>query len=175
MQSDHPPSVLKHIPKSISRRISDISYDQAEFDKSAPIYNEALKSRGFIQHLSYTEPKKHSKKRRPRNILWFNSPFSRTIKTNVGKQFLSLIDKHSPFNNPLHKIFNRGTVKVSYSCMQNMKCIINNHNSRVLRNTEASEKICNCRVKTNCPLDGACLTRTKSMTKHIYRHDGRRI
>ena len=114
---------------------------------------------GFLQPLSYIKPKQHSEKSRPRNVLWFNPSPNKTVKTNVGKQFLSLIDKHFPVNNPLRRIFNRGTIKVSYSCMKNMKCIINNHNSKVLRNTEAPEKTCNCRVKPNCPLDGACLTR----------------
>ena len=32
-------------------------------------------------------------------------------------------------------------------------------NTKVPRSTEALEKNCNCRVKPNCPLDGACLTR----------------
>ncbi len=37
--------------------------------------------------------------------------------TNV----LHVIDKHFPPNHKLHKIFNRNTVKVSYSCMNNVK------------------------------------------------------
>ena len=48
--------------------------------------------------------------------------------TNVGKCFLSLIDKHFLKSNPLHKIFNRNTLKLSYSCMGNIKTIISNHN-----------------------------------------------
>ena len=32
-------------------------------------------------------------------------------------------------------------------------------NAKVLRSTKASKKNCNWRVKPNCPLDGACLTR----------------
>ena len=123
-QSDHPPSILKQLPKSINRRISDLSCDQVEFDKTAPLYNDALKSSGFTQPLSYIEPKQNNNMNRPRNILWFNPPFSRTVRTNVGQQFLSLIDKHFPTSNPLHKIFKRGTVKVSYSCMPNMKRVI---------------------------------------------------
>ena len=121
---DHPPSILKQLPKSINRRISDLSCDQVEFDKTAPLYNDALKSSGFTQPLSYIEPKQNNNKNRPRNILWFNPPFSRTVRTNVGQQFLNLIDKHFPTSNLLHKIFNRGTVKVSYSCMPNMKRVI---------------------------------------------------
>ena len=95
-QSDHPPSILKQLPKSINRRISDLSCDQVEFDKTAPLYNDALKLNGFTQPLSYIEPKQNNNNNIPRNILWFNPPFGRTVRTNVGKQFLSLIDKHFP-------------------------------------------------------------------------------
>ena len=42
--------------------------------------------------------------------------------------------------------------------MENMKNLIKQHNARVLKNHEHSEKrSCNCRVKDNCPLDGKCL------------------
>ena len=39
-----------------------------------------------------------------------------------------------------------------------MKNLIKQHNTRVLKNQEHSEKrLCNCRVKDNCPLDGKYL------------------
>ena len=39
-----------------------------------------------------------------------------------------------------------------------MKNLIKQHNARVLKNQEHSEKrSCNCRGKDNCPLDGKCL------------------
>ena len=42
--------------------------------------------------------------------------------------------------------------------MENMKNLIKQHSTRVLKNHEHSEKrSCNCRVKGNCPLDGKCL------------------
>ena len=45
---------------------------------------------------------------------------STIIKTNVGKIFLRLLKRHFPKENPLHKIFNKNTLKVSYSCMGNV-------------------------------------------------------
>ena len=45
-------------------------------------------------------------RRRHRNIIWFNPPFSKTVRTNVGRNFLQLIDKHFPSTNPLlNKVF----------------------------------------------------------------------
>ena len=42
--------------------------------------------------------------------------------------------------------------------MQNMKSVINNHNMNVLSNSAEIEEDCNCRNRSNCPLDGKCLT-----------------
>ena len=94
------------------------------------------------------------------NITWFIPPYSRNVETNVGKCFLSLIDKHFPKSNPLHKIFNRNTLKLSYSCMGNIKIIITNHNKAVIskptRTNNLTKKSCNCRKPNECPMDGNC-------------------
>ena len=42
-KSNHPPVVLKQLPKSIAKRISHISSDENIFCYSIPIYSEALK------------------------------------------------------------------------------------------------------------------------------------
>ena len=63
-------------------------------------------------------------------------------------------------------MFNRNTIKISYSCMNNTKQIIDNHNKRILKSSEHNDtptsktkdnKTCNCRQKDACPLDGNCL------------------
>ena len=83
----------------------------------------------------------------------------------VAKTFHTLIDKHFPKNKRLSKIFNRKTIKVSYSSLPNVKQTISNNNHRLLqliRMKESSQdsKLCNCRLKKNsCPLDGKCLTK----------------
>ena len=99
-------------------------------------------------------PKKNSRCRK-RNVLWFNPPWSSSVKTNVGAKFLKLIDKHFPKDNPLSKIINRKCTKVSYRTTSNIKKIISSHNKKVLKKTENSEDIvlCKCRSKPNCPLD----------------------
>ena len=79
-------------------------------------------------NLHYSPNNKHKNRTRTRNIIWFNPPFSKNVGTNVGRNFLNLIDKHFPASNPLHKIFNRNSVKVSYSCMNNCKSVICKHN-----------------------------------------------
>ena len=41
--------------------------------------------------------------------------------------FLNLIDQQFPQDRKFHKIFNRNNMKVSYSCMQNVKSAISSH------------------------------------------------
>ena len=57
----------------------------------------------------------------------------------------------------LHDIFNRNTVKISYSCMPNLKQHIDSHNKSILHNKIVPPRSCNCRVKTECPKSGNCL------------------
>ena len=65
----------------------------------------------------------------------------------------------------MHKIFNKNTVKVSYSCINNMDTIISGHNYNIL-NPKHKSFGCNCRKKDSCPLNGEYLT-----PKVIYRTD----
>ena len=52
--SNHPPSVLKHIPKMVEKRLQSISSDEVVFNNAKPTYDEALKSSGFETKLIYT-------------------------------------------------------------------------------------------------------------------------
>jgi hypothetical protein len=55
------------------------------------------------------------------SIVCLNPPYSKNVSTNVGQSFLKIIDEEFPADHPLHKIFNRNTVKISYSCMPNIE------------------------------------------------------
>ena len=58
---------------------------------------------------------------------------------------------------PLSTIFNKNTVKISYSCTRNVKFIISSHSKQILH-PKPQQYGCNCRDKNNCPLDNKCLT-----------------
>ena len=95
---------------------------------------------------------------RKRKIIWYNPPYHSNVSTNIGKKFFSLIKKHFPSTNKYSKIFNKNTVKLSYSCMPNMASIIKQNNGKILnqRTKEKDEERCNCRKQSDCPLDGKC-------------------
>ena len=88
---------------------------------------------------------KAAEKKRIRNIMWFNTPFSQTVKTKVSKSFFRLLDKYFPKSHLLFKIFNRNTIKVGYSCMNNVSQIIKQHNKNVSNKKEKQTNPCNCR------------------------------
>ena len=154
--SNHPPNILRNLPAAISRRVSSISCDQQAFLEAAPTYEEALAASGFPGEMKFIPANQQTKKRqRQRNVTWFNPPYSKSVKTNVGHRFLSLVSKHFPKESTLHKIFNKHTLKVSYSCLPNVASNISSAN-RKLRSAPSVGRACNCRVKDNCPLNGEC-------------------
>ena len=109
---------------------------------------------------------KQKKRTRKRKVLWYNPPFEEGLDTNVGKEFLKLIDKHfgKKRDDNLHKIINRKTVKIGYSCGPNFGNILKAHNRQVLEKHKEEngqkngEKKCSCRRGEICPLNGDCLS-----------------
>ena len=115
----------------ISKRLSGLSSNKEIFEKTKPVYRDALNKSGFQEKLSYTSTQnkndKNGNKQPKRKIIWYNPPYSANIKTNIGITFLNLIKKHFPKTNKLHKICNKNTVKISYSCMNHISSIISVH------------------------------------------------
>ena len=107
------------------------------------LYN-SQKNMNDKEDLAYSENAKQKqnkrKKKRRRNIIWFNPPYNTSVTTNIGKQFLKLIDIHFPKDrkDKLYKIFNRHLVKLSYSCTPNMKTIVTAHNTKILKKHTAA-------------------------------------
>ena len=93
INSNHPPQILKQLSKSISKRLSENSSSKEVFDKSKTLYEKSLNNSGFYENLIYYQDNRsknqHKKiKKRQRKIIWFNPPFSKIVKTNIGKKFI---------------------------------------------------------------------------------------
>ena len=161
-RSNHPPTIIKELPIMVNKRISDLSCDKDEFDKAKDVYELAFRENGHNATFKYEPAKQNSKRKRnrQRNILWFNPPYNLQVKTNIGKKFIYLIKKHFHKGHKLHKILNTNTIKLSYCCTTNMTGIIRQHNAKVLNATKTPNeaRLCNCRNKQSCPLDGKCLS-----------------
>ena len=137
IQSDHPPSITKQLPRSIEKRLSQLSSSKDIFYKTTPYYEQRLASCGYNEKLTYqqqgenNENNKNIGKNRKRNIIWFNPLYSKTLKTNIDNYFFRLLIKHFPPGHKLYKIFNKNTLKLSYSCMPNLKAKIDGHNKKI--------------------------------------------
>ena len=139
--SNHPPSILKNIPVAVNRRLSNISANEQIFEEYSPPFQNALSKSGYSYKMKF-EPKQSNNNKRNRNrkrdIIWFNPPWSLNCKTRVAANFLEIVKTSFPQNHPLRKIFNRNTIKVSYSCMPNFQQVINRHNSKINKQNETS-------------------------------------
>lgn len=159
-KSNHPPSIIKNIPASINRRLSEISSDEQVFNQAAPVYQNALRKSGYNYELKYQPSVQGNRHRcRHRKVTWYNPPFDLTVKTDIGRAFLKILKESFGENNPLKNIFNKNTVKLSYSCMPNFKNILDGHNKFISgwRGEDINNnKNCNCRNKAECPLEGNC-------------------
>ncbi|XP_044180078.1 uncharacterized protein LOC122961531 [Acropora millepora] len=66
-KSNHPPNIIRNIPESVNRRLSDISSDEAVFNKAATPYQDALYKSGYKYKLEFKPPQKAPSQRRNRS------------------------------------------------------------------------------------------------------------
>ena len=135
INSDQPPFILKQLPMSIEKWLSSLSSSKEIFKETAPYYERYLSNCEYKEKLNYRDPISPNlitKRKQQRNILWLNPTYSKTVKIKICKFFLQLIKKHFPKKHKFHKIFNKNTLTLSYSCMPNIKTKINAHNRDIL-------------------------------------------
>ena len=92
VNSDHPPSILRQLPVSVEKRLSSLSSSKEIFEEAAPCYEQYLSNCGYKEKLNYrdaTSPNLITKRKRQRNILWFNPPYSKTVKQKLVSSFCS--------------------------------------------------------------------------------------
>ena len=86
VNSNHPKTIIKQVPKAVNLRISKLSVYEKIFKESSKMYIDALKNSGFKEEFRYLEEnipndinkeknKKYDHKNRKSKIIWFNPPF----------------------------------------------------------------------------------------------------
>ena len=106
-------------------------------------------SRSWWYHQDNGNKNKNTKiKKHQRKIIRFNLPFSKILKTNIGKKFFRFIIRHFSKH---HK----NMIKLSSYC-RNVGSFIVSHNRRVIQPTSNNHG-CNCRKTAKCPPDDKCL------------------
>ena len=153
-KADNPPVYMNncsnHLPMVIKKTTKIDKQTTIWFDIwLKPAYRDALYQSGSQEKLSYTSAQNKNyknDKQRKRKIIWNNPPYSANVKTIIGKTFLSLIKKHFPKTNKLHKIFNKNIVKISFSYLSNISSIISGHN-KIFLNPTVTQHDCNCLIR----------------------------
>ena len=168
--SNHPPTIIKHLPKMINKMISDLSCNKEEFDKVKSLYESVLKDRGYFLSMSYNHnTTQNNRRNRNRKVILFNPPYSQNVKTNIGTLLMKLVRNQFPKNNKYYKIFSLNTLKLSYCSTTNVGSIIKQHNCKVLSKTNNNNnRKYNCRSKPNCPWNGQCLYSMSVIQSFIY-------
>ena len=158
--SNHPNYVKKQIPLMVNNRLNSLSKRKTDFDYVKDNYQNALKKSHYDKELKYSDSEdrqgKIGKKRR-RKIIYFQPPFSLAVKTPIGRSFLKLVKKHFHQKHPLYKILSHRCLKLSYSCLNNIKSEITSCNKSLMSSEDKDQRLCNCRSPESCPLDGKCL------------------
>ena len=93
-KSNHPLSILRNIPLSINKRLTEISSP-----KQLVVTN-------ISQSTSTHRTKSSLDPRIVDETLWYNPPFSKNVSTNIGQKFLRIIDDEFPANHCLRTIIN---------------------------------------------------------------------
>ena len=99
-ESNDPPGIIKHMPVSIEKRLSNNSSDEKIFKEAAIYYEDTLNKAGYINKLVYYSPSASNQENKNKNcqwkVIWFNSPYSKSVTTRIGQSFLHLLDTHFP-------------------------------------------------------------------------------
>ena len=164
-KSNHPKTILKNLPKNVQNRLSKISANEEIFTAHAPPYQAALDASEYDHKLTFDpsarQRNRPQRRRKNRNITWFNPPWSSNVKTNIGAKFLAILKETFPPTHALFKICNRNTLKMSYRCMPNMKREISKHNNKILNGDNGAAAVqqtfgCSCqgtpKKPETCPI-----------------------
>ena len=121
-QSNHPPNIIKNLPASISRHLTDISNEETAFGEAKPMYDKALADSGFCEMTEFLKvPEKQQRKEKteePSSKYFLVQP---SVQPECFNEHRSEIpSKHFSGSSKLSKIFNINMLKLSYSCMPNM-------------------------------------------------------
>ena len=135
--SNHPQNILKQLAKSIEKRITETSWNTDVFNRSIKICKYALRESDFKEtsQLVVAAPEnndKNQKRKWKQNRTWFNPAYSKNVKNNIGKTFLQLLLKHFPKNHEMHNILKKNTLKISYSCINNISSVLSTHSKNIL-------------------------------------------
>ena len=102
-ESNHYPSIIKHLPASIEKRLSNISSDEKILTEAAIYYENTLDNASYTNKLVYHTPsasnQENKNKNHQRNIIFFNPPYCKCHNEN---RLICFIPTRRPFPKKPH-------------------------------------------------------------------------
>ena len=89
VQPNHPPNIIKQLPKAIEQRLSNNSSNETIFNEAAPLYEKAFSEAGYDVKLKYNPNKKTKQKKQKKEHTMVQS----TIQQKCGNEGWSLLFK----------------------------------------------------------------------------------
>jgi len=84
---------------------------QSNVSKNVYVYSiEALRESRYTHKLEFKPPPQGpptQKRKQRRNVIWLNLSFNKNVKTNIGRVFISLVNRSFPTGHKLRKMVNR--------------------------------------------------------------------
>lgn len=127
--SNYLPQFIEDLLIYINERLKKKSSSEDFFHENKLEYETALRNSTYHNKESKFQKEEQNthKRKRNRNILWFQPPFSRNVITNVAEISHNLVSKHFPKSNKLQKFFNRNT-HCQNELLLHLSCIFRYHN-----------------------------------------------
>ena len=142
---------------------------QKVFDDAIPRYQKALDESGYNHKLTYN-PQPMRNRNCKRKVIWYNPPWNANVKTNLGRKFINIIDRCFPNEHPLHKIFDKHTLKLScirassrHTTRQSYQISTSHKHKQVTKNATVEKKMENASHKMS-------FTKPQSRHKHHQTH-----
>ena len=68
-KSKHPLTIIKDLPKMINKRLSELSCNKDEFDKTKLLYGKSLQESGYKTSMSYAQTEVKTNKKSEHNLI----------------------------------------------------------------------------------------------------------
>ena len=157
-----PPNIIKSLPASISRRLTDISSDETAFGDAKPMYDKALADSGFCETTEFLEDRKE-KTEEPSSKRYLVQPSVQPECFNGHRPEILYSDKQA-FSKELEALENLQhqhpeaelQLFVQYGSCDQSTQQLDPSGGRTIGESYAGGRPCNCRVKKDCPLNGTC-------------------
>jgi len=135
LQTNPPTKDNEKMPMLINLRISWLTCNNKEFDKSKEICDK-VSQKGFHSCKQQFNPnyQKIVQTRKSQKTFDFPPPCSGNMKNDIGKIFLRFVKKHLLPSNRYRKLFYKNNLKLSNCCMGNISTAIKKQSLILLSN-----------------------------------------